>query len=122
MPEIYDQVPFAAEFADNPEPRCPSVLLRDTASSTPGGQPIAELDAGLRQSAQELQADSLAAKRGEAAVVSFGPVHAECEFTSAAHFMRVAHAASGNTPMGQAITRCIELLPPTGAQGWAVAG
>jgi uncharacterized protein YegL len=109
MPEIYDQLPFSAEFADNPEPRCPCVLLLDTSASM-AGQPVTELDAGLRQFAQELKADSLAAKRVEVAVVSFGPVHVECDFTSAAHFEPGAHTASGNTPMGEAITRSIELL------------
>ena len=43
----FDQVPFgAAEFADNPEPRCPCLLLLDTSGSM-AGAPIAELNAGL---------------------------------------------------------------------------
>ena len=41
-----DQVPFgASEFADNPEPRCPCLLLLDTSASMEG-EPIAELNAG----------------------------------------------------------------------------
>ena len=35
-----------AEFADNPEPRCPVILLLDTSYSMQG-QPINELNAGL---------------------------------------------------------------------------
>ncbi len=42
-----DQVPFgAAEFADNPEPRCPCLLLLDTSGSMQG-EPIRELNRGL---------------------------------------------------------------------------
>jgi uncharacterized protein YegL len=109
VPEIYDQVPFSAEFADNPEPRCPCVLLLDTSASM-NGPPIEELDAGLELLARELKADSLAVKRVEVAVVSFGPVHVDCDFTSAKHFEPVKHTASGSTPMGEAILRSIELL------------
>ena len=38
------QIPFAAaEFAENPEPRCPCLLLLDTSASM-RGRPIAELN------------------------------------------------------------------------------
>ena len=43
----FEQIPFgAAEFADNPEPRCPCLLLLDTSVSM-RGRPIDELNAGL---------------------------------------------------------------------------
>ena len=43
------QVPFAdVGFVDNPEPRCPCVLLLDTSGSMQG-QPISQLNAGLKQ-------------------------------------------------------------------------
>jgi hypothetical protein len=43
----FDQIPFgAAEFADNPEPRCPCLLLLDTSGSMQGA-PISELNRGL---------------------------------------------------------------------------
>ena len=44
-----EQVPYtfdAAEFAENPEPRVPCVLLLDTSGSMTG-KPIAELNEGL---------------------------------------------------------------------------
>lgn len=42
-----DPSPFAAaEFVDNPEPRCPCILLVDTSGSM-SGEPIKELNAGL---------------------------------------------------------------------------
>ena len=43
-----DANPFAAaEFADNPEPRCPCLLLLDVSGSMAGGK-IEELNAGLK--------------------------------------------------------------------------
>ena len=62
----YDQVPFSGiEFADNPEPRCPCVLLLDTSTSMSGSK-INELNAGLQTFADQLSADSMAAKRSSA--------------------------------------------------------
>ena len=37
----------AVEFAENPEPRCPCVLLLDTSASM-HGEPISALNEGLR--------------------------------------------------------------------------
>src|SRR5580704_3877015 len=74
-PMSFDQVPFgaAADFADNPEPRCPCLLILDTSGSM-SGPPIAELNAGTRTFKDELSADSMASKRVEVAIVGFGPV------------------------------------------------
>ncbi len=60
-----------AEFADNPEPRCPVVLVLDTSGSMKG-QPIVELNEGLRAFASAIRADHLASLRVEVAVVTFG--------------------------------------------------
>jgi len=60
-----------AEFADNPEPRCPVVLVLDTSGSMTG-PPILELNEGLRAFSTALKADQLASLRVEVAVVSFG--------------------------------------------------
>ena len=57
-------------FAENPEPRCPCLLLLDTSGSM-AGQPITELNDGLREFYAELQGDSLAIKRVEVALISF---------------------------------------------------
>lgn len=47
MSDEFKQQPFAdAEFAENPEQRCPCLLLLDTSGSM-GGRPIAELNEGL---------------------------------------------------------------------------
>jgi uncharacterized protein YegL len=106
----FAQVPFGgAEFAENPEPRCACLLLLDTSGSM-GGQPINELNAGLVEFQSELVADSLASKRVEVGIVTFGPVQVTTEFTSAQSFVAPHLQASGNTPIGEAIERGVELL------------
>ena len=109
MSESLDQIPFRGDFVDNPEPRCPCLLLLDTSGSM-AGAPIGELNLGLRAFAEELKSDSLAAKRVEVAIITFGPVQTNTDFTAAEHFLPPELHASGNTPMGEAITRGIELL------------
>lgn len=59
------------QFADNPEPRCPVVLVLDTSGSM-AGEPIRELNEGLRLFAAALSADRLAALRVEVALITFG--------------------------------------------------
>jgi uncharacterized protein YegL len=109
MSDSFDQIPFHGDFVDNPEPRCPCLLLLDTSGSM-NGSPIEELNSGLQAFSEELKSDSLSAKRVEVAIISFGPVRVDCDFTSATQFEPTSHTASGNTPMGEAITRGIELL------------
>lgn len=54
-----EQEPFAAaEFAENPEPRCPCILLLDTSGSMQG-EAIQELNRGLNAFREELFSDSL---------------------------------------------------------------
>jgi uncharacterized protein YegL len=117
MPDYLEQVPFdqsmvvydAAIFADNPEPRCPCLLLLDTSGSM-AGQPIAELNAGLEAFSQELASDSLASKRVEVAIVTFGPVTTVTEFESADSFTAPRLKTTGDTPMGAAIEKGLSML------------
>src|SRR6187549_2152384 len=105
-----DQVPFDnVEFADNPEPRCACLLLLDTSGSMQGPK-ITQLNAGLLKFAEQLRADSMAAKRVEVAVVTFGPVRVVQNFVTADSFVPVPLEASGNTPIGAAIERAVGLV------------
>jgi uncharacterized protein YegL len=105
-----EQVPFGnLEFADNPEPRCACLLLLDTSGSMKGTK-IQQLNAGLNDFARQLRADSMAAKRVEVAIVTFGPVRIEQPFVTADSFIPPQLSADGDTPMGAAIERAIELI------------
>lgn len=105
-----EQVPFGgAEFAENPEPRCPCILLLDTSGSMQGA-PIQELNSGLVTFKDELMADELAAKRVEVCIVTFGPIQVVTEFESAEHFYPPVLEANGDTPMGSAIETALQLL------------
>jgi uncharacterized protein YegL len=99
-----------SEFADNPEPRVPCVLLLDVSGSM-SGQPIAELNDGLVTLKDTLSADSLASKRAEIGIVTFGgTVKVIQDFVTAEKFHPPHLTASGNTPMGQAIVTGLEML------------
>jgi uncharacterized protein YegL len=60
----------SVEFAENPEPRVPCVLLLDTSFSMEGA-PIASLNAGLATFRSNLLEDPVATKRVEVAIVTF---------------------------------------------------
>jgi uncharacterized protein YegL len=104
------------EFADNPEPRCPCVLLLDTSGSM-RGEPITALNDGLRSFKSELVQDSLASRRVEVAIVTFGgDVKVVQDFITADEFTPPTLEASGLTPMGTAIQKSLEILEARKAQ------
>jgi uncharacterized protein YegL len=109
MSSFPDQIPFSATFAENPEPRCPCLLLLDTSGSM-GGKPITELNAGIAAFKDELFADAVAIKRVELAIVTFGPVKVETDFQTVDLFTPPTLTASGDTPMGAAVERGIEMI------------
>lgn len=110
MPIDDDQEPFASlEFADNPEPRVPCVLLLDTSTSMAGAA-IDELNEGLRRFMDEVAEDSLAHKRVDLSVVTFGPVKVEVPFGVVPVGLALDLKADNNTPMGAAIVRAAALV------------
>ena len=111
MSEVtFEQQPFGdTTFADNPENRCPVVLVLDTSGSM-SGRPIQELNSGLQILQSELAADTLASKRVEIAIITFGPVNVQCDFTGMQHFNAPHLSTTGDTPMGAAVETAIQLL------------
>ena len=105
-----DQIPFVPpSLIENPEPRCPCVLILDTSGSM-SGRPIDELNAGLRTFKEELAADEMAMQRVEVAIVTFGPVRIITEFETADVFQPPTLTTTGDTPMGAAINQGLDLL------------
>jgi uncharacterized protein YegL len=111
-----EQVPFgknefgAEDFATNPEPRVPCILILDVSGSM-AGAPIAELNNGLVTYKDELAADKLASKRVEVSVITFGSeVTTVCDFTTAANFYPPTLEANGLTYMGKAVDQAIDAL------------
>ncbi|MCY2935426.1 MAG: VWA domain-containing protein [Planctomycetota bacterium] len=100
----------AVEFADNPEPRCPCVLVVDISGSM-AGLPIDQLNQALKQFVKDVSSDTLAAKRLELAVVSCGgDVRVAHDFATVNQFVPPILMAGGDTPLGQAVERALELI------------
>jgi uncharacterized protein YegL len=103
-------MPFGADdFTSNPEPRCPCLLLLDISHSMQG-QPIDELNRGIVAFKDELATDSLAMKRVELAIVTFGPVNVLTDFQTPDYFQPSNLATTGDTPMGAAIEIGLDML------------
>jgi uncharacterized protein YegL len=106
----FDQVSFGDfEFADNPEQRCPCVLVLDISGSM-RGDPIRQLNEGLRAFIEEVQSDSLAAKRVEIAILTFGPTQLVQPFATIDQIRFRELAVGGATPMGEAVNLAIGTL------------
>ena len=107
---LITQSPFIADtFAENPEPRCPCVLVLDTSGSM-SGKPIDQLNAGYQALLNELLEDALASKRVELAVVTFGPVRLVQDFETPDMIASTDLEVTGDTPMGEAIEFAIDLV------------
>jgi uncharacterized protein YegL len=97
-------------LADNPEPRCPGVLLLDTSSSM-AGEPLAALDQGVRAFCEELLKDPVARQRVEVALVTFGsPVEVVQDFVPVDQFQHPALQPRGQTPLGTGLLKALDLL------------
>jgi uncharacterized protein YegL len=100
----------AVMFAENPEPRCPCVLLLDRSGSM-AGPPMAALNEGLRTFQADLNRDDLARKRVEIAIVTFDD-RAEIlqDFVTADAFEAPTLEPGGMTHMGAAIHAALDAI------------
>jgi uncharacterized protein YegL len=106
----------AVEFAENPEPRCPCVLLLDTSGSMQGAA-IAALNEGLQTFRNDLAKDPLASRRVEVALVTFNSeVTVVQEFVTADQFEPPTLNGQGMTHMGGGIHRALDLIQARKAQ------
>jgi uncharacterized protein YegL len=98
------------EFVENPENRCPVILLVDTSASM-SGAPIQELNRGIAIFKEDVLRDTKASLSVELAIVKFGgAVQLAQDFVTIDEFSPQALKASGNTPIGQAIEYALDLL------------
>jgi uncharacterized protein YegL len=103
-----------SDLIENPSPRCACVLVLDTSGSMSGGisslfssnSPISQLNSGLRLFIEAVKQDEIASYSVEICVISAGGMVKEIlPFTSVAQIESVQElTASGNTPLGQAVT------------------
>ncbi len=109
MPDTL-QLDEVVEFAENPEPRCPCVLLLDTSGSM-HGEAIEALNQGLLSFKDELVNNSLASRRVEVAVVTFDSmVNVAQDFVTADQFQPPILTAQGLTNMGSGINKALDMI------------
>lgn len=98
------------EFTENPEPRCPCVLLLDTSGSM-SGDPIQALNDGMQAFQADLSKSSLAARRTEVAVVTFSnTVNVVHDFCTVDDFQAPVVQADGATYMCSGLTKAMEMV------------
>lgn len=98
------------EFASNPEPRCPCVLLIDASGSMHGNR-INSVNSGIREFRNAILDDPVTASRAELAIVAFNhDNHIAQDFVTAQEFEPPTIQASGATDISGAIHQAITIL------------
>ena len=98
------------EFAENPDQRCPAVLLCDTSRSMAGDR-INQLNSNLYTFKQAVSEDDTAAERVEVAVVTFADkVTLEHEFALMRNFNPPKMKAGGGTNLAGGIHFALDLV------------
>jgi len=117
---MYEQIPYKTEsekkyelieFVENPEPRCPYIILVDSSTSMEG-EPIDELNNGLKLFKNELLRNELASKRVELGVISFDTTAKVLTngFVSPRDYQPVEIEAEGVTKMCDAIKLAYSII------------
>lgn len=105
------------EFADNPDPRCPIILVLDCSTSMKEpleGEtqtPMEALDGGLDTLVTELHRDPLAQRRAEISFVTYGiNVNPATEFKTADNLVLPDLEEMGRTSTGAALVEALDAL------------
>lgn len=98
------------EFAENPEPRCPCVILLDVSQSMEGER-IEALRQGLESLKKALVDDLLASLRVEVSIVTFSSrVQTVQDFATPDRMVLPELRAAGKTRMGSALLHALDIL------------
>ena len=99
-----------AEFVDNPEPRCPCVLLLDVSGSMAGPR-MDMLNFALNGFRETVAGDHLASLRAEIAIVSFDHrVSMVQDFVTVDDFVPPRFTAGGGTRIAGAVLHAFDML------------
>ena len=98
------------EFADNPEPRCPVLIIADCSGSM-SGRPIDAMNQGVDDLYQAIIDDEIARNRVEVALLSFNTeARVERDFSTVSERTRTSIRTGGRTNMHLAIQQGCDLL------------
>lgn len=98
------------EFADNPEPRCPVLIIADCSGSM-SGRPVDAMNQGVDDLYQAIIDDEIARNRVEVALLSFNTeTRVERDFSTVSERTRTAMRAGGGTNMHVAIQQGCDIL------------
>jgi len=98
------------QLLDNPSARVPVCLVLDTSLSMQG-DPINELNEGVKMFYNALSEDEIAKYSAEISIVTFGhSAEKVLDFASVTSQSVPFLRASGHTPMGEAVTMALDLL------------
>lgn len=98
------------DLVNNPTPRVPVSLCLDCSGSM-SGAPINELNEGVATFYEAIYSDEIARYSAEVSIVTFGPAQLETDFQTLDQNNRPPRlAASGQTPMGEAVKISLDSL------------
>jgi len=101
---------YKGETPKNYEQKCPCVLVLDTSGSM-NGEPINELNYGLRKFKKEVESDTITANRLEIAVVTFNSsVKVNSTFKLVNDYTTPVLDADGSTKLVDGVNRAIQVL------------
>lgn len=97
-------------FTTTLDPRVPCIVVCDTSSSM-GGEPILQLNDGLKALFDDLTQDRLASRVVDLAIITFGgEVQVAQEFRTVETSFAPTLEAAGCTPMGEAVNTALDML------------